>query len=131
MADPHAYAFTLNQKHTPGPSGYCPICPQGRCIFFCASCELAHVQVECNGLFHCPNLLCPGPGGAVHRFQFNQCYTSESVAAWLVWGLSRFCPDPNIASARNRSAERLYVMWKDKFTEEQQREVGIALLALT
>jgi hypothetical protein len=39
----------------------------GRCIHCCAYCGLVHKDVEAAGIYHCPNVACPGPGAASWR----------------------------------------------------------------
>lgn len=38
-----------------------------RDMYTCGSCGYKDKQVECAGMFHCPNALCTGAGGAWFR----------------------------------------------------------------
>ena len=35
--------------------------------YTCFYCHITHDQVECQGIWYCPNALCTGPGGAWFR----------------------------------------------------------------
>ena len=44
-----------------------------RDLYLCQSCGLRDRRVECVGIFHCPNPLCNGSGGAWFRHRLASC----------------------------------------------------------
>ncbi len=40
-------------------------------INICSSCKISHPEVECSGIFYCPNALCKGVGGAWFRYRLD------------------------------------------------------------
>lgn len=44
----------------------------------CQSCHIVHKQVECIGIFHCPNALCRGSGGAWFRHKLDSYKETHS-----------------------------------------------------
>ena len=89
--------------------------PAERGIYLCKACRLFHPDVECAGIYYCPNPLCTAAGGAPHRHAFDQNPTlnqqSIDVAAWLAWGEGLQIEDPEIRKARDYQALLIRAKW--------------------
>lgn len=59
----------------------------------CQSCKIIHPEVECIGIYHCPNALCSGCGGAWFREkldsykQINEMEHTVCEKEWLEKGI--------------------------------------------
>lgn len=47
--------------------------------FTCFYCDITHDKVECEGMLHCPNALCPGPGGGWFRYTLDSYEEVENM----------------------------------------------------
>jgi len=61
--------------------------------YTCFSCRLLHARVECEGIWHCPNALCTGCGGAWFRQtldSYKECSSATHTVdedEWLPKGI--------------------------------------------
>lgn len=54
----------------------------------CYYCGVKHAQVEAEGMLHCPNLICPGPGASWFRHtlpSFKECSDGRHIVDKEEW----------------------------------------------
>lgn len=81
---------------------------EGRCVYRCGGCGLHHPEVECGGIYYCPNPLCRSVGAFWFRAKLDSYVDNGDrtygidLVELLYEGIAAKLDDADIAAARDR-----------------------------